>query len=206
MNENYPEQNTPEYEQMMRQHYGENYELGFRVGFGKRLGAFVLDLLFLMILSLIIMTITGVFDEFIAMAEQISKSGSFDFSIMQNLEENYPGIEAATLWNVIAALLYWAIEGMTGASPAKHALGLMIGSENRNKANSGELWSRFLYKNLNTIFSLLFVLTATYAFDLLSSLLSLAFFIGCFFVLGVRRQSFHDILSKTAVFHKDVIN
>ncbi len=206
MNENYPEQDSPEYEQMMRQHYGDNYELGFRVGFGKRLGAFVLDFIFLAIISFVIMIMTGVFDELMSMVEKISHDGTFDLSFMQNIEEDYPALKTTVLWSTVTGLLYWSLEGLTGSSPAKHILGLMVASENRTKASPQQLWSRFVYKNLNIIFSLLYLFSATSAFEILSSLLGFVFFVGCFLVLSVKRQGFHDMLSKTAVFHKDVID
>jgi hypothetical protein len=39
----------------------------------------------------------------------------------------------------------------------------------------------------------------------LGNLAGLIFFVGCFFTLGMKRQAFHDMIAKTAVYPKGAI-
>ena len=50
MSDNYnlpdvPQEGTQEHDEYMRSQFGDDYELGYRVGFGRRLGAFVIDVI-----------------------------------------------------------------------------------------------------------------------------------------------------------------
>jgi hypothetical protein len=55
----------------------------------------------------------------------------------------------------------------------------------------------------NNILTLLFLITALDFLNTISSLWSFVFFVGCFFVLGVKKQALYDTMSNTAVYFKD---
>ena len=41
--QNTPLEGTPEHDEYMRNQFGDDYELGYRVGFGRRFGAYILS-------------------------------------------------------------------------------------------------------------------------------------------------------------------
>ena len=49
--QNTPLEGTPEHDEYMRNQFGDDYELGYRVGFGRRFGAYILDFIFLSIIN-----------------------------------------------------------------------------------------------------------------------------------------------------------
>jgi len=102
-------------------------------------------------------------------------------------------------------LLYSLIEGLTGASPGKMILGLKIGNENGSRADSRQLLSRWFVKNIELVLWTVGAITAVEILWDMGSLLGFIVFIGCFFVLGQRKQSFHDSISKTAVYSKAIL-
>lgn len=95
--------------------------------------------------------------------------------------------------------LYWILalllEGLVGASPGKMSLGIRIRNADGSRPEVAKLLRRLAIREsgalalVHPIFGL---------FELLA-------FLGCFMVLGHRRQALHDRLAGTAVFRNDYI-
>jgi len=82
-------------------------------------------------------------------------------------------------------------------------LGIIIGTNDKKYSTYSQLIFRFILKNINTLLSILFIVTAINLFDTLSDILAIVFFIGCFFALGAHKQALHDIIAKTSIYYKD---
>jgi uncharacterized RDD family membrane protein YckC len=98
--------------------------------------------------------------------------------------------------------MYYSLEVVLAATPGKLILGIQIANQDRTNATMLTLFIRFLLKHSSSIFTLLAFVVAVKVLDLVGSLLWLAFTVGCFFVLAAKKQGFHDMLAKTAVFRK----
>ena len=197
---NMPPEGSSEYDDLMRSNFGENYEFGFRIGFGKRLLAFIIDFVLISIISFIILSFTDVFGVLSnLLKDAINQLDTFDFTIIET------EILKILPISLLIHFLYYSTEVLMGASPGKLALSIKIGNENRTEATTNILLIRYLYKNADKLFTLLFIISSIYLFDLFSTLTGLAIIIGFFFTLSYKRQAFHDTLSKTAVFHKENI-
>jgi len=98
--------------------------------------------------------------------------------------------------------LYSLIEALTGASPGKMLLGLKVGLEDGRRAPVSAYLARWIVKYSGSIFGLLGALPVLHILAVLASAAGLVVFLGCFLVLGDRRQALHDLAAKTAVFRK----
>lgn len=170
----------------------------YRVGFGRRLGAWLLDLLFISIaMGIAIMTSDIDFSIFAGM----------DFSNMARFEADIENITMKmAVFTVIISMIYNSTEIFLAASPGKLLLGIKIAEAQMHTADYQKLVVRFLVKNINTIFSMLFVVSSIQIFSTLGSFAGFVIFVGCFFVLGDKRQAFHDMAAGTAVYYKNDLN
>ncbi len=189
---NTPQEGTPEYDQYMKDQFGEDYELGYRVGFGRRFGAYFMDFLFTIVIYIVSMLVTGAFEELMQIDDIFNNMNAY-MLIMQD----------ATLLGVLFTLLYYTTEIFFSASPGKMILGIRIGTEDRHVGNVGTLLTRYLFKHSSSILTVLSLIILLPILSTLSSLIQLTIVVGFFFTLSVRRQALHDILSKTAVYHKE---
>jgi uncharacterized RDD family membrane protein YckC len=98
--------------------------------------------------------------------------------------------------------LYSLIEAFTGASPGKMALGLKVGMEDGRCASVAVYARRWAVKFSGTLLGLLGALPGFHVVALLAPAAGLIVFVGCFLVLGDKRQSLHDVAAGTAVFRK----
>ena len=101
-----------------------------------------------------------------------------------------------------AAFLYSLIEAFTGASPGKMLLGLQVGTAGGQRGSTSLYLKRWAVKYSGTWLGLLGVVPGLQVLGLLAPAAGLAIFVGCFLVLGDRRQALHDIGAGTAVFRK----
>ncbi|MBI9065695.1 MAG: RDD family protein [Salinivirgaceae bacterium] len=170
-----------------------------RIGFGRRLGAYLLDVLFVIGLGYILVNITGDYLE-----------NFVDFSKFN--DQQLEAVSASsTMWTfsvllpIAAALmgfLYNLIEGFTGYTIGKLILKIQIGNQDGTKASQGKLMTRFAIKNIGSIISLFGIATMISFIGTLGSIFGLIIIIGCFFVLGESKLALHDIIAKTAVYPK----
>lgn len=173
-----------------------------RVGFGKRLLAYLLDVLIFCAIFFVVLTIfTDITNEI-----NILFKMSNDLSSLDAIEEFTNIIENTMIpISLLLGVIYYSTEVFFAASPGKKIVGICIGSDNNKAANIKQLLLRFLIKNISTVFSVLYISTKFNFFNLLGTFLGLVVSIGFFGVLFERKQALHDILAKTAVYEKSVI-
>ena len=170
-----------------------------RIGFGRRLGAILIDYAILIVLILVIYKLTGFFDAF---NDLLREANEDPVAIAQAM----PGFVAENIHYFyitnILMLIYFSLEILIGASIGKLLLGIQIAREDGKKASYLTLLARYSLKEAPIFLSTLHLITKIAVLDPLSTLTNLAIIIGCFFVLAVKRQAFHDMIAKTAVFYK----
>jgi uncharacterized RDD family membrane protein YckC len=173
-----------------------------RSGFGVRLGAYLIDGLFM---GIIIYIVGYIFAKiFISSVEgTVTAGGTMSNEDAVAAVGGLLGMIMNMIWGfVIGALLYTLVEGITGASPGKMILGLKIGTKDGGQAPMGSLLTRWALKNVNYI--CLFLLAATHVsiFFMISQVGSLFLLISCLMALRASKQALHDDIAGTAVFQK----
>lgn len=203
-NQNMPQPGTPEYDKMMKEYYGDKYEFGYRATFGKRLGAFVMDVIFLGIISMLVANSTGFWQEMMEFArENQGNMNFFDPNAVNG--ELLESVLSFSMFLYGSFIVYWLAEIFLSASIGKLALGLRIASSSRQKAGANQLFIRFVVRHSGLLLSFIYAVTAIEAISNLSSLATLLFIIGAFFVFSDKRQAIHDMVANTAIFNKHSI-
>lgn len=176
-------------------------QYAYRIGFGRRLASYLIDWAIVNILFVIAFFATGLYDEFKGYFYDMSDLMKFlqDPSIMQEFTNSILPI------TFILTFMYYSLEVVLAATPGKLLLGIQIANEDRTNANMLTLFIRFLLKHSNSILSLISFVIAFKILDIFGTLCGLAFVVGCFFVLAAKKQGFHDMLAKTAVFRRKEI-
>ena len=176
-----------------------------RIGFGPRLGAYVIDIVFVWILSSVISAIVPSF-----LTDMAQKQIDETISSNQMLASIYTGemlkmmvaaIRVALIVNV-ARLIYFSTEIFLGASVGKLLLGLKIVSADGGAASIGVLLGRYLLKHIGKICTVLSLICLPTLFNASGSLFGFVIFVGCFFAAGDRHQTIHDMLCRTIVVKK----
>ncbi|NQW29147.1 MAG: RDD family protein [Ignavibacteria bacterium] len=179
-----------------------------RVGFGKRLAAYVIDALASTILAVFLMfairamnVTLSIFDKekFEKMREIYSMIGLGDFFT----EELVDMLAILTVATVVAALAYTLIEGLTGASPGKRVLRIYIAHADGSAGNTTLWLKRWAMKNSNSIAGFFALMPSLSFLSTIGSLIGFVIVIGCFFALQRSRQALHDRMAGTAVFNVD---
>jgi uncharacterized RDD family membrane protein YckC len=98
--------------------------------------------------------------------------------------------------------LYSLIEAFTGASPGKMILGLTAGTDDGRRGSAALYVKRWAIKYSGTVLGLLGAIPGLHVLGLLAPAAGLIVFIGCFLVLGDKRQALHDMGAASAVFRK----
>lgn len=166
-----------------------------RIGFGPRLGATVLDIVFsiTLIVPLSLLGIGGAIAAAFGLEESMSGDEAEALAML--------GIGAAAISMIlvagVVALAYTLIEAFTGASPGKRVMGLQIAHQDGAAGDTKLYLMRWALKNCGSILNLVLPVVANIA--------SLVFFFGCFAALGENRQALHDMIAKTAVYKKSEI-
>jgi len=200
-NNNMPEQGSPEYIEMMKQYYGEDYELGYRVGFWKRVGSHIIDMIFIIIASMFVFMNNDGFKDLISKFSD----GSFDYFDTKVQEEfAQVNLEVIPIITLIK-FFYFATEIFMAKSVGKMIMGLEIGNQDRSKADLTQLLIRYFTKHSETVLYLLFVVTSLSLFSSISNIIGFVILFGFLMVLRRERQALHDNVAKTAVFSKEAI-
>lgn len=179
-----------------------------RVGFGKRLVAFIIDALITMVLGIAIgfalyaanvqvSVIDPEASEFASAMYRMLGMDRADASSMLQLS----GVLA--FGGLIVGFLYSLLEMFTGASVGKMSLGLVIATSDGRRGDLQLWFRRWVLKNLNSNLSALALIPALSILSPISTVIGILFTIGCFFALGESRLALHDRIAQTAVFHKD---
>jgi uncharacterized RDD family membrane protein YckC len=168
-----------------------------RVGFGARLAAALIDIVIVAIVGFGAgATIGGILGGGLG---RVLDGPSGDAAAA--------GTAAGAVLGAIAAFggfvfLYSLIEAFTGASPGKMVLGLKVGTAGGRRGWAALYVKRWAIKYSGTLLGLLGAVPGLHVLGLLAPPAGLAVFIGCFLVLGDKRQSLHDLGAATAVFRK----
>ena len=181
-----------------------------RIGFGKRLGAWALDLLLCGIVAAVGgSTIGGWLGAYTGAAAVAATNAAANAGQDSQAAAAVGGLFGAIAGFIIAffliCLVYFLVEGFTGYTLGKLILGIRIANDDGTAAGVGTLLYRYLVKNSNPVLAVLAVLTGVHVLGTLGNLAGLLILVGCFFTLGVKRQAFHDMIAKTAVYPRGAI-
>lgn len=164
----------------------------YRVGFPRRLGAYLIDYLIIVLLITIALFATGQMVELVESAKDLAR---FNDETLQLVARGIVPVVG------VITLVYFSSELFMGASLGKLLLGIRIGSDDRYPAMFPKLLARYIIKNIGVVTSMISYAFATLVFDLAGDFLQFIVYIGFLFTIASRRQSFHDMLSATAVYY-----
>lgn len=169
-----------------------------RIGFGRRLGAFCLDIVIVSVVSFFTGgTLGGLVG---GMAGAMGAEADAATAAAGGALGAVVGMVAALM---LVGTVYFLIEGFTGYTLGKYLLGIRVANADGTRASTGALLTRYAAKNVNFLLSLAAGLSGIAALSKIGGILGFVIFIGFFFVLGANRQGFHDMLAKTAVYPRD---
>ena len=173
-----------------------------RVGFGLRLGAWALDVVAFLILSLLAKGLVaglfpGAIDQYTAtqLAEAPPNTPEAARTFMASMA-------AWTFSATFVSLLYYLAEAFTGMTLGKLILRIRVVDESGQRAPIGKLVLRYAIKQAGNILLLAGLLTASKTLNVGGQIVGLGLFLGCFLVLGKARQALHDKIAGTAVLRK----
>lgn len=174
-----------------------------RIGFGRRLGAYLIDFLFVAGIGFILTNFfSGYFENFVDWSKITDEQVAQAEAIYGNFADIMLTIGVGIL---IASFLYNIVEAFTGYTIGKLMLGIQIGNQDGTPAQLNTLMVRFAIKNISTIVGLFGTVTLVSIISNIGSGLGIIIFIGCFFVLGEKKMALHDLIAKTAVYNKKEI-
>jgi len=182
--------------------------IDLRVGFGPRFLAWVIDLLLAGLFSGALAYTFMQLDVRMADFMQKTLSGIEQFyalfglssEITDDLIKVFP---ALTLGGMISGIMYPLIEGLTGASPGKRVLKIVVAQADGQRGFTALWVKRFLIKNLGNILQFFLLVPSLQFIDTIGDFFSVVIFVGCFFVLGQDRLALHDRLAQTAVYYRE---
>jgi uncharacterized RDD family membrane protein YckC len=167
-----------------------------REGFGIRLLAWLIDFAILIVVFLLIGLLAGG-----SMIAVMSGGGG---GTTAQTGATAVGIGFMILAFVIA-IGYSLTEIFMAGTPGKQILGIIIADERGVRGSTQQLATRWIVKNSGNLIRMLGALIGVGIIVTLGTVVGLVIAVGCFFVLGQRRQAFHDMAAKTAVFKKALI-
>lgn len=166
-----------------------------RIGFGPRLLAAIIDGVVIMVLGGILgFVLGGVFGVGAGAAISGGEPGSAAVGGF------FGALVGARLGMLLLSLVWIGWEGLTGAALGKTLLKIRAKSDDGATATPDKLFLRAAVKYSGTLLGLIAFIPGLAIFNRLSSLVGLVIFVGCFLVLGEKRQAFHDMIAKTAVY------
>jgi uncharacterized RDD family membrane protein YckC len=180
-----------------------------RVDFWTRLGAYLLDVLFIIIAGVIIGLAIGdllapvLFGGQVSnMEEQFSQMARINPAIndmpfdMFTMMNKIMSIAAGT---TIAGIILLILEGALGQSIGKMLLKIKNTDVYGNRAEPKALWIRSLCKYGSSVLGIIGGMTGLMVVSTLGSIWGLVIFVGYFLVFMDNRQAIHDMIAKTIV-------
>lgn len=166
-----------------------------RLGFGQRIAAQLLDGMILLIPAGACLVLLRGFSAG-PIADPL-RTGAFAFS---------GGADYATAGLCALMILYALIEAITGASPGKRILGIVVRSYDATRPGRQVWLFRSLLKNAALVLALVSSVAQSTEGMAAALVLGAAVLFGGFGMLGASRQALHDTLCRTAVFYaKDIL-
>lgn len=173
--------------------YGGQFSINdYRVGFLLRVAASVIDFFIKVIVITIIIYATGLYKEFLG----LTFADIMDPEFLENYMRTFVPL------SFVVYFVYNSMDVFFAGTPGKHILGVMIADENMKYANNIKLIYRFLMKNLDLIFQLIFIITWLQVFSTISSLVSFVILFAFLFTLSEKKQALYDSIAGTAVYFK----
>lgn len=169
----------------------------YRVGFGRRLGAYLIDYMIITLLFTITLFASGQMS--LLMDSSMLLRQSFDTSMIEELMETIMPI------SILINVLYFSSEIFFGVSLGKLMLGLRIGDADRYPAPITKLLTRYILKNISSVFGLIGLIFTFSFFDYFADMFQFIIYFGFFLTLAARKQGIHDMLSATAVYYTNEI-
>jgi uncharacterized RDD family membrane protein YckC len=180
-----------------------------RVGFGPRFGAALIDAVVVWALGMLLSgLVAGIFPDYVQ--EVIHRSqAKMDPKVAQQMAFMVGFMQSMARWAagaIFVGVLYGLIEGFTGRALGKLLLGLRIADADGRAASIPRLLGRMAIKQSGQLLGLVAMVTGVYAIAQVSQAPGWVILIGFLLVLGKKRQSLHDMATKTAVYRNtDVI-
>ncbi|HPD34176.1 MAG TPA: RDD family protein [Candidatus Kapabacteria bacterium] len=173
--------------------YGNQFSLNdFRVGFYLRAAASIIDFMFKVFILTIVIYATGMYKQFIGLT----------FADMMDPEFINHYIRTFVPLSFVIYIIYNSMDVFFAGTPGKHILGIIIADEKMKYASYSKLLYRFLMKNLDLVFQLIYILTWLQVFSTISSIVSFIILFAFLFTLGENKQALYDSIAKTAVYYK----
>ena len=169
-----------------------------RVGFGKRLWAFIIDVIAGSIGGMIL---GAVFGALLVGGAVADKAGAREGA--GALAGFFGALAGAFVGIAFAGVIIAVCEACTGAAIGKMTLGIKIKSADGSPASFGKRLVRSLFKYNAQVLGVLTVLTGIEALESVGNIGMFVMAIGCLLVLGGEKQALHDKLAGTAVYPKD---
>ena len=173
-----------------------------RAGFGSRFAAAIIDQFLVLAVILVIFYFSGFFRSVADMVNSIKDNPGNKDMLLQLQKEFMVENKMSFIFSSLIPLVYYTLELFVSASLGKILLGLRIANEDRTESNMTTLLTRYLSKNCSGIIVLLFYMTQLSVLSTIGQLIGLAMIVGFFFILAQKRQAFHDMIAKTAIFRK----
>ena len=172
-----------------------------RVGFGLRLVAVVLDIVFGSVLVVGVVVAASLLGASFGAGGAQAEPGPLAMVL---------GAMAGMIFAVLVVLpivsgAYFLLEAVTGWTLGKLALGLAVGNPDGTKAPWDVRLDRAAVKNLGVIVMAVGGLAGLGVLGPAGGLIALVLFIGCFLALGARRQALHDRIARTAIFRRRLL-
>ena len=173
-----------------------------RIGFGRRLGAYMLDALVVTVVGVILGLLVGeqlapiLFGEQLAQFEELySHIGSKFVDIL------YTTMEIASGTSIVGLSLI-VMEGAFGQSYGKMILKIKNTNVDGSPASAQKLWIRALLKYGASLISLIAGIASLTFLGWIANLWGIVIFIGFFMVFADNKQTIHDMIAKTVVSRK----
>lgn len=177
-----------------------------RVPFGRRFAATFIDIFIYSVINIGLMFYMGYFKAVQIFMSDIQENANDPEYINEILQEFLASQHSTFLLGQLVPLLYFSLELFIAASLGKLIMGISIADANGTRAEFSALLARYLTKNLSVLLSLIgLILGINFLFFSLSPMVLFVLLIGYFMILTKKRQAFHDMFSKTAVYKNEHI-
>ena len=158
-----------------------------RIGFGKRLGALLIDCVICGIVVGVAGPLIGGFLGASAGATLGGMGAGTNAGSAAMTGGAFGAIAGALVGAVVIFVVYFLLEGFTGWTLGKLILGIQVANADGTAASVTTLLTRFAVKNIGSILRVVALVTGIRALFALGSFGGLIIFIGCFFTLGMAR-------------------